>query len=538
MTTEINNNSLIVPSLTATNISVTGNIYSQGGLEVGSGGTASVYVENGKVGVNTETPNEHLTVVGNISATGLFYASGGDSSKWNSSFSTVQANSATEWTSAITTTYSQLTSLKSSNSLVPGQTYIISDFQTKWWRQRMGDSTVMTSPIIEPLLVTATSNNQIHSIAKSSLYPQDIITYDINQLGSDFQSQDEVNAMVPIPQNKGWICRRQDTVKNISLPTDWRHVTVPCYRLNTSTIQSWSSASTYTKGAVVKHNGYLYSSLINSNLNNAPINNQTNNTWRRLTNFKETEEYYHVVNTSFGINLANPGNTSSFAVTYDVNSYIEQPIFTSSVLAQGIFTVGSQTKNIFANNGAVNNIFAGSNVDVVVESDSYGNIFEEMYETKIGKWSTNNRFFSVNFLQIGSNCSYNFISNGEGIRINDSNSQLTCYGGYGLDLDYETFNNYLHQCQYSKFGKEMNQCRFVGGTYSCNFNAAMTGQYFYTSQVKFLTIDTRLSTGIDYTLATHVYANYPKRITANSVGNAILTYLNASNVPQYVSVTS
>lgn len=74
MTTEINNNSLIVPSLTATDLSVTGIIYNQGGLEVSSGGTASLYVETGKVGVNTETPNEHLTVVGNISASnGLYF---------------------------------------------------------------------------------------------------------------------------------------------------------------------------------------------------------------------------------------------------------------------------------------------------------------------------------------------------------------------------------------------------------------------------------------------------------------------------------
>lgn len=90
MTTEINNNSLIVPSLTATNMSVAGIIYSQGGLEVGSGGTASLYIESGKVGVNTETPNEHLTVVGNISATNEIYASGGNSNDWNSAYNAVK----------------------------------------------------------------------------------------------------------------------------------------------------------------------------------------------------------------------------------------------------------------------------------------------------------------------------------------------------------------------------------------------------------------------------------------------------------------
>lgn len=50
------------------NISATGTIYSDGGMEISSGGATTLYVEDGKIGVNTETPNEALTVVGDISA--------------------------------------------------------------------------------------------------------------------------------------------------------------------------------------------------------------------------------------------------------------------------------------------------------------------------------------------------------------------------------------------------------------------------------------------------------------------------------------
>ncbi len=43
-------------------------------LELGDPSTTStLYTENGKVGINTETPNEALTVVGNISATGQIF---------------------------------------------------------------------------------------------------------------------------------------------------------------------------------------------------------------------------------------------------------------------------------------------------------------------------------------------------------------------------------------------------------------------------------------------------------------------------------
>ena len=61
------------------NISATGSIYSDGGVEISSGGGATtLYVEDGLVGINTETPNEALTVVGSISASVDIFARNGD----------------------------------------------------------------------------------------------------------------------------------------------------------------------------------------------------------------------------------------------------------------------------------------------------------------------------------------------------------------------------------------------------------------------------------------------------------------------------
>ena len=60
------------------NISATGNVYASGQFEVNGGGAnTTLYVEDGKIGVNTETPNEALTVVGSISATEDIYARNG-----------------------------------------------------------------------------------------------------------------------------------------------------------------------------------------------------------------------------------------------------------------------------------------------------------------------------------------------------------------------------------------------------------------------------------------------------------------------------
>jgi len=56
------------------NISASGTIYGAGGMEITSGGgLTTLYVENGLVGINTETPNEALTVSGSISATEDLY---------------------------------------------------------------------------------------------------------------------------------------------------------------------------------------------------------------------------------------------------------------------------------------------------------------------------------------------------------------------------------------------------------------------------------------------------------------------------------
>jgi archaellum component FlaC len=76
-------------------LSVTGSISAKNGLQIDGGGlSTSLYVESGKVGINTETPNEALTVVGSISTNSSIYAFGGNSILWNSTYSTVQSNSA------------------------------------------------------------------------------------------------------------------------------------------------------------------------------------------------------------------------------------------------------------------------------------------------------------------------------------------------------------------------------------------------------------------------------------------------------------
>jgi len=50
--------------------------------------------DTGSVGIGTQSPNEKLSVIGNISASGIVYANLGNSNNWNSSYTFANSNSA------------------------------------------------------------------------------------------------------------------------------------------------------------------------------------------------------------------------------------------------------------------------------------------------------------------------------------------------------------------------------------------------------------------------------------------------------------
>lgn len=477
--------------------------------------------------------------------------SGGNSNEWNESYTLVQTNSATEWAAAITTTYDELTALKASNSLIPGQTYIISDYQTKWWRQRTeATPTVMTSLVVEPLLVTATSNNTIHSIAKSALYPQDVITYNIDTTWSDFQFSDEVNPNTVIPESKGWIYRRHDVYKNISMPTDWRHITVPCYRVNNASIATWSSTTSYSRGNIVKYDGFLYSSLINSNINITPVNNNSNTNWRRISGFKETEAYlpwryasdpnfipvpsvwYHY------FSIKNPGLAAGeVKLWYDETNYIEQPVFTDSLVSQGNFD-DSGSYNIYVEDGSYGNIFTPNTSQIKLRSGCIYNIIGNTDILEIREYGSRHIIYDSFAIKIDASCGANMLFGCISTNLAEYTAIVTIIDSYDFSMGVDSVYMYCNRCQLSKFGYGFNNNSFVEGCIDVygTSTSDVAGNYF-TQPVYYLNIQAGLN-GLNFSSATHVYAAYPKTITKNSAGTAVLTYLDASNVPQYVSPTT
>ena len=73
----------------------------------------------------------------------------------------------------IEVTYSELVNLKNTSSLVKGQNYLLTDYETTYIQPETNVN--KSSGVIEPLIITATDVNKLHNQCKSTLYPQDIV---------------------------------------------------------------------------------------------------------------------------------------------------------------------------------------------------------------------------------------------------------------------------------------------------------------------------------------------------------------------------
>jgi hypothetical protein len=139
-TNYLSTNNVLISSVTILDqVSAAGNVFIDGDLVsvksifAGSLTAATVlYVDsNSKVGINTELPNNELTVIGNVSATNVVYASGGNSTLWNETYTNVSSNSATYVKTVETTTpgISAVTTIVAVSALPltqqPGTLYIL-----------------------------------------------------------------------------------------------------------------------------------------------------------------------------------------------------------------------------------------------------------------------------------------------------------------------------------------------------------------------------------------------------------------------------
>jgi hypothetical protein len=106
-------------------------------FSVGTGPVVTFHTEDGRVGVNTPTPNEELTIAGDISASGVFYGDGsgltnlaaaaapdtevrGLTANWENTYTNVQSNSSTNWDNSLANQYTHINFLPLSGGTLTG----------------------------------------------------------------------------------------------------------------------------------------------------------------------------------------------------------------------------------------------------------------------------------------------------------------------------------------------------------------------------------------------------------------------------------
>lgn len=341
----------------------------------------------------------------------------------------------------ISKTYAELKALRESSSLVPGQYYKITDFQTKWFNQATGSGLfLITSPVIEPLNVLAIATNKFSNMATSDLYPNDIIYYDFEEV----YARGMLYGYTSIVGFKGWITRRNDMVRQIDIPYDWRHITVNCCRPDLSSVPEWSSTVTYNRYDVVKVNNKLYYCMYSNNTDTPTPNGDS---WRSFTAFNEGLTYFPTDET-FGFRAWKPDGNYLINLPADISTRTQKYIFD---------TGGAESSS--GTNGYTN--FS----NVKIEGKSYSNIFLiNGGNIKIGSALLNLIGANCYDLEAGNDFSYNIISqNCEGNKLGDSFQWNKTNSGNHSSLQFKG-NIFISSTSENLLGVMQNN-RFNVGTY-------------------------------------------------------------------------
>jgi hypothetical protein len=461
----------------------------------------------------------------------------------------------------ISLTYSELSTLVSGNTLVPGQKYLINDYQTVHLIPNTND--INTGPI-EPLLVTASSTKTLEPIAYSTLFPQDIIYYNI-----------ESDQNIVSGSTKGYIYRRIDTIKNNDIGFDYRNVKFRRWQINVTTSDLTGSGNAYSQYSVVLKTG---TNQIYLKLDNTPSVPFTNTSlwmrlpWSNLQYVSPTNNNLVIDNYTIPVS-ANYMDYTMFSTEPTINgiqcdyySIYENKIkgiCDGSDIISNLNTVFFEkmdtnaihpTNNHFWNN-TIGSYFRGNTIGYNFDFNTI--ISYSFNDNIIGNTFTNNTI-DYNFYNnlIGNNSNYNIIGNNFNYNIIGYNFQLNHIGNYfshnitgsnfggnviGDNFNYNTIGNSFDSNTIgSNF--QLNSIRnyfshnIIGNNFGGNNPSGNTiGDYFTNN-----TIEDNFNinnSGMNFINSTYVYQPYPKYLFTNSANGQYLRYYDANNVLQIVQAT-
>lgn len=428
-------------------------------------------------------------------------------------------------------TYADLVALIQAEELVPGALYRISDFATVHYiidpdaEYNFPDQPV-TGPT-EPLIVQALGLATLGSSAISETYPADIIRYDwnpANWIGDPaFYDVTDTNAL--IPDFRGVITYRHDTLQNNSACFDFRNCRFRRFKLD---VPTWSNATAYSAYDFVRHSGVLYRA-VQDGTNKTPISNPKY--WAHLLSLSTTP-YCHYSENAFHGQLE--------SINWE---YQDFPVFAGaySTCSGNHLPATRRASNLWRYPTLANVVFLGNNV----RDNQYGAGFAH---NTFGPTIIGNTF--------GAGFAFNLVSNIFQNNIVAANAQYNLFGTYFADniIGANFAENMIGQsCSGNRFGENSAGNLFANSFTRNNCGVLSvtltTGQIFSNTFLvghselvlphgfKFNLVYPGASEGADFDLGPHLVTETHCEIMFNEDGLPYYRYIdgdgNLAIVPLY-----
>ena len=476
-----------------------------------------------------------------------------------------------------TMTYAELVAAISAGTLNKGESITISDFATTHYFLDGDLALLEEAPNVatpEPLTVLAINNNTIDCVAKSSLYPQDIIHYDWNpdnwindRSFSDVDNSGFGNGTI-IEGFKGVITYREDTIQKNKTYYDFRGVKFRRWALNP---ENWSSGTTYSRNDYVKNGNEIYRSIRDNNTNHALVEQAW---WVQVLDTSKTV-YWSWSSSNMNGCQVNPtdyidcptwvsyieaadneiGLKHNYLDDPTVNTILPNIVFVEEGELMGTYAVASnkiQGGSYFGNSS----IGAGFNSNSIGANFNSNSIGANFYSNSIGAYFFSNSIgASFNFNSIGAY----FFSNSIGANFNSnsigayffSNSIGASFfsNSIGANFNSNSIGAYFYS---NSIGAYFN-FNSIGASFNFNsigagFNSNSIGDNFYSNSIGAYFQQNTIadnfnnvagsSIGVDFVAATHVYAQYTCTLFTRVDGTPRLKYCNNSDVEVIVAANA
>jgi len=426
---------------------------------------------------------------------------------------TIRAEIAAKVFSAVDITYVELINHISASTLVPGQTYKITDYATVYNMPNVSPVEVIVCGI-EPIMVTAIHINKLSPIAFSPAFPQDVIYYHVD------------NDQTAVPGcTKGYISRRIDTLKSNDIGFDYRNVKFRRWQIDVTDVDATGAVSNYTKGQVIKKTGTV-EIYIKLNDDAAKLFTDTSS-WKRFewdnlqyvsptidvwcpidgslqvlipcsalyTDYKmfSTVPTISGVESSYDTITNNTIESNTVAID-KINSVIFGNGFANNVIGSG-FTknvIGSGfTKNVIGNNFSYSTIGSGFTNNAIGNGFSNNTIGINFYDNSIENgFNTNTIGSNFNTNTIGSS-SYNnsigtnFNNNSIGSNFFDNTIGSTFYdNSIGNSFYYNSIgSSFYYNTIESNFSDNTIGNFFYNNSLGSSFTESHIGDYFNTNSI-------------------------------------------------------